>query len=87
VDPDTGQHLVDQNGEPVLYHLGNTDYVPLMLRNSNFIIAAEEVLADNFATLMEWRKDGELPPDSGGIPINDLGLLQDIEATLADGCD
>jgi hypothetical protein len=33
-----------------------------MLRNSSFIIHPEEVLAGNFATLMEWRSDGVLPP-------------------------
>ena len=87
VDPESGVPLDDGNGHPVLYHFGNTDYIPRTLRNTDFIIAADEILAENFATLMEWRKDGVLPPDSGGFAINDQQLLEDIEATLALGCD
>jgi hypothetical protein len=88
VDVTTGDHLVDGTGAPLLYNLGNTNYVPLVLRNSAFLIAPDELLADNFATLMEWRRDGELPPDSAdGFPINDPQLLVDIEAILAEGCD
>jgi len=47
----------------------------------------EEVLADNFATLMEWRSDGVLPPaNPGGFPANDVELLTAIEGVLASGC-
>ena len=58
-----------------------------MLRNSSFIIHPEEILADNFATLMEWRADGALPPaNPGGFPVNDVDLLTAIEGVLASGC-
>jgi hypothetical protein len=59
-----------------------------MLRNTSFIIQPEEVLADNFATLMEWRADGVLPPaNPDGFPANDVDLLISIEVVLASGCD
>ena len=58
-----------------------------MLRNSSYIIHPEEILADNFATLMEWRSDGVLPPaNPGGFPVNDVDLLTAIEDVLASGC-
>ena len=57
-----------------------------MLRNSSFIIHPEEVLAENFATLMEWRSDGVLPPaNPAGVPVNDVDLLTAIEGVLASG--
>ena len=84
VDADTGEALRDGNGDLIKYNFGNTNWIPLMLRNSSFIIHPEEVLADNFATLMEWRSDGVLPaanPD--GFPANDVDLLTAIEGVLA----
>ena len=40
--------------------------------------------ADNFATLMEWRSDGVLPPaNPDGFPVNDVDLLTAIEGVLA----
>jgi hypothetical protein len=87
VDPDTGEALRDGNGDLINYNFGNTNWIPLMLRNSSFIIQPEEVLADNFATLMEWRADGDLPPaNPGGFPVNDVGLLTAIEGVMASGC-
>ena len=87
VDPDTGDALRDGNGDLVKYNFGNTNWIPLMLRNTSFIIQPEEILADNFATLMEWRSDGVLPPaNPDGFPINDLDLLTAIEGILASGC-
>jgi hypothetical protein len=87
VDPGTGEALRDGNGDLIKYNFGNTNWVPLMLRNSPFIIHPEEVLADNFATLMEWRSDGVLPPaNPGGFPTNDVDLLTAIEGILATGC-
>jgi hypothetical protein len=87
VDPDTGEALRDGNGNLIKYNLGNTNWIPLMQRNTSFIIQAEEILADNFATLMEWRSDGVLPtanPD--GFPVNDVDLLTAMENILASGC-
>jgi hypothetical protein len=87
VDPSSGEALRDGNGDLIKYNFGNTDWVPLMSRNTGFIIQPEEVLAENFATLMEWRADGVLPPaNPGGFPLNDVDLLTAIEGVLASGC-
>ncbi len=87
VDAGTGEALRDSNGDLIKFNFGNTNWIPLMLRNSSFIIHPEEVLADNFATLMEWRSDGVLPPaNPGGFPVNDVDLLSAIEDVLASGC-
>jgi hypothetical protein len=87
VDPSTGEALRDGNGDLIKYNFGNTNWVPLMLRNSAFIIHPEEILADNFATLMEWRSNGILPPaNPAGFPANDVDLLTAIERVLTSGC-
>ena len=87
VDAGTGEALRDSGGDLIKYNFGNTNWVPLMLRNSPFIIHPEEVLADNFATLMEWRADGILPPaNPGGFHDNDVDLITAIEDLLARGC-
>jgi hypothetical protein len=58
-----------------------------MLRNSDFIIQPEEVMADNFALLMEWRASGILPAGTpSGFPINDIELLVSVENRLRGGC-
>jgi hypothetical protein len=88
VDTSTGEARRDGNGDLITYNFGNTNWVPLMLRNSSFIIHPEEILADNFATLIEWRSDGVLPPaNPAGDPANDVDLLVAIEDVLANGCD
>jgi hypothetical protein len=87
VDTNTGEAHRDGNGNLIKYNFGNTNWVSLMARNSSFIIHPEEILADNFATLMEWRSDGVLPlanPD--GFTTNDVDLLVAIEDVLAHGC-
>ena len=87
VDASTGEALRDGNGDLVKYNFGNTNWVPLMLRNSSYIIHPEEILADNFATLMEWISDGVLPPaNPDGFPVNDVDLLIAIEDVLTSGC-
>ena len=87
VDAGTGEALRDGNGDLIKYNFGNTNWVPLMLRNSTFIIHPEEILADNFATLMEWRSDGVLPQENpDGFPANDVDLLVAMEGVLAGGC-
>ncbi len=87
VDAGTGEALRDGNGDLIKYNFGNTNWIPLMLRNSSFIIHPEEILADNFATLMEWRADGVLPPaNPDGFPVNDVGLLTAMEGVMASGC-
>jgi hypothetical protein len=84
---DTGQVLRDGNGNLITYNFGNTNWVPLMQRNTSYIIHPEEALADNFATLMEWRSTGVLPVDNpAGDPINDVDLLVAIQEILASGC-
>jgi hypothetical protein len=86
VDAGTGKALRDGIGDLIKYNFGHTNWIPLMLRNSSFIIQPEEVLADNFATLMEWRADGVLPANPGGFPVNDVDLLTAIDGVLASGC-
>jgi hypothetical protein len=87
VDTGTGAVLRDGGGELIRYGFGNTDWVPQMLRNSSFIIQPEELLADNFALLMEWRSSGVVPATTpGGFPVNDLALLMAIENVLTAGC-
>lgn len=86
VDIATGKAIRDENGAPVLYNFGNTNYVPKVLRNTNFIIAPDEILADNFSLLMLWRKNGELPMDNDGAPIDDVSLLESMEEILAADC-
>jgi hypothetical protein len=86
VDAGTGEALRDGNGDLIKYNFGNTNWISLLLRNSSFIIHPEEILADNFATLMEWRSDGVLPAaNPGGFPINDVDLLDAIEDVLSSG--
>jgi hypothetical protein len=87
VDASTGEAFRDGNGDLIKYNFGNTNWIPLMLRNSSYIIHPEEILADNFATLMEWISDGFLPsanPD--GVPVNDVDLLIAIDNVLTSGC-
>lgn len=87
VDAGTGEALRDGSGDLIKYNFGNTNWVPLMLRNSSYIIHPEEILADNFATLMEWRSDGVLPPENpDGFRTNDVDLLVALEGVLTSGC-
>jgi hypothetical protein len=87
VDAGTGEALRDGSGDLIRYNFGNTNWVPLMLRNSSYIIHPEEILADNFATLMEWRSEGVLPPENpDGFPANDVDLLVALERVLTSGC-
>ena len=87
VDADTGEIRHDTGGNLITYGFGNTDWPARMLRNSSFIIHPEEILADNFATLMEKRATGVLSPaNPNGFPVNDPDLLFDIERTLTVGC-
>jgi hypothetical protein len=88
VDSSTGKPKRNENGELLKYNFSNTNWVRLMQRNSSYIIHPEELLADNFATLMEWRSDGVLPArNPGGDPINDVDLLTAIRNVLASGCE
>ena len=87
VNSSTGEVRRDGNGNLIKYNFGNTNWVPLMARNTSYIIQPEEVLADNFATLMEWRSDGFLPPaNPGGFAVNDVNLLVAIQDVLEAGC-
>jgi hypothetical protein len=91
VDIGTGDVLRDGGGNLVTYGFGNTDWLAQMLRNSSYIIHPEELLADNFALLMEWRRSGMLPASvpggpGTGLPVNDVGLLEAIGEILAAGC-
>jgi len=87
VDTGTGDIVRGPGGELVTYGFGNTNWVPQTLRNTNFIIHPEEIMADNFASLMEWRDSGELPTDNpSGFPIHAPDLLRDMEDVMTEGC-
>ena len=86
-DPSTGEALRDGNCDLIKYNFGNTNWVSLMARNTGFIIQPEEILAGNFATLIEWRSAGVLPTTNPSrFPVNDVDLLTAIEDVLASGC-
>ncbi|MBL8218740.1 MAG: hypothetical protein JNL62_05905 [Bryobacterales bacterium] len=86
VDTNTGKAVRNENGQLVKFSFANTDWVPQMQRNSSYIIHPEELLADNFATLMEWRAEGNVPArNPAGDAVDDMRLLTAIrDALLAD---
>jgi hypothetical protein len=91
VDPRTGQVLRDTASAPITYRLDETDLVDRMARNTSYMIHPQEVIADNFALLMEWRATGEQPGEvpggpGEGFPVNDVPLLQAMERLLTHGC-
>jgi hypothetical protein len=87
VDISTGVVVRDGNGDVVKYGFDNTNWISLMQRNTDFIIQPQEVMADNFALLMEWRANGVLPTGTpSGVPINDVNLLVSIEERLRGTC-
>lgn len=87
VEPKTGKAARDENGQLVKFGFTNTDWAPRMQRNSSYIIHPEELLADNFATVMEWRAEGNVPArNPGGDSVNDVGLLTAIRDALAADC-
>lgn len=92
VDTATGTVLRDSRGKPVVYQFEDTDWADRMQRNSSYIIHPDELLADNFALLMEWRRSGTVPESIPGGPgegfrLNDLELLREIENILTAGCE
>jgi hypothetical protein len=87
VDARTGEARRDSNGNLIRYNFGNTNWIPLVMRNSSYIIHPEELLADNFATLMEWRSERVLPASNpDGFPVNDTNLLVTIQDVLTSRC-
>jgi hypothetical protein len=52
----------------------------------------DEIMAENFALLMEWRYSGTMPESipggpGEGFPVNDKELLREIEKILTAGCE
>lgn len=88
VDARTGRVNRDADGQPIARNFGDTDWLARMMRNSSFVVHPEEILADNFATLMEWRYNGgDIPQDNpSGFPINDPDLILNIQSILTAGC-
>jgi hypothetical protein len=91
VDPQTGRVLRDAAGAPIIYPLDDTDLADRMARNTSYMIHPQEVIADNFALLMEWRATGVQPDVVPGGPgegflVNDVPLLREIERVLTHGC-
>lgn len=92
VDVGSGTVLRDENGELMRYGFDNTDWPARMQRNSPLIIDPEELMADNFALLMEWRSTAAVPtelpgpPGQEGFPVTDIDLLTAIEDVVTTGC-
>jgi serine-type D-Ala-D-Ala carboxypeptidase/endopeptidase len=91
VDPQTGRVLRDAAGAPITYPLDDTDLADRMARNTSYMFHPQEVIADNFALLMEWRATAVQPDVVPGGPgegfrVNDVPLLQAIERVLTHGC-
>lgn len=87
VDTTTGRIVRGPDGELVTYELGDTDWPQQLGRNTSYIIHPEEVSADNFASLMEWRDGGVAPADNPSeSPITDPGLLGAMEEVMTEGC-
>jgi hypothetical protein len=92
VEPLTGEVIRDDKGQPVSYGFSNTDWVRRLQRNTSYIIGPEEIIADNFALLMQWRSTGVMPLEVPGGPakgfsVNDIELLRKIEKLLSADCD
>ncbi len=68
VDLESGDVRRAPDGSLVTYDFGNTDWPGRMLRNSSYILHPEELMAENFALLLEWRKDGVMPTSVPGGP-------------------
>ena len=91
VDPQTGRVLRDAAGAPIIHALEGTDLVDRMARNTSYMLHPQEVIADNFALLMEWRATGVQPdvvpggPGEGSL-VNDVPLLREMERVLTHGC-
>ncbi len=92
VDTVTRAVLRDENGYPIVYQFGDTDWIERMQRNSSYIIHPDELMAENFALLMEWRRSGTVPASvpggpGEGFPVNDIKLLTELEKVLTAGCE
>jgi len=92
VDTKTRTVLRDDNGKPIVYTFEDTDWIERMQRNSSYIIHPDELMAENFALLMEWRRSGTVPESvpggpGEGFPVNDIELLREIEKVLTAGCE
>jgi quinol monooxygenase YgiN len=91
VDTGTRAVLRDDSGYPITYRFADTDWIERMQRNSSYIIHPDELMAENFALLMEWRRSGAVPESvpggpGAGFPVNDIELLEEIQKVLTAGC-
>jgi hypothetical protein len=87
VDTLTGEARRGENGDLRVYEAADTDWVTRMQRNSSYVIHPNELLADNFALLMQWRITGQVPESTpSGHPVTDVDLLRRIEEVLTAGC-
>jgi hypothetical protein len=91
VDTRTRAIRRDDSGYPITYRFGDTDWIERMQRNSSYIIHPDELMAENFALLMEWRRSGTVPESVPGGPgagfrVNDVQLLEEMQKVLTAGC-
>jgi hypothetical protein len=87
IDTATGEALRDERGGPIAYRVEDTDWAARVQRNSAYAIHPEELMADNFALLMEWRSSGSVPSATpSGFSVNDIRLLESVEEALVVDC-
>jgi hypothetical protein len=75
VDLSAGELITEPDGSITPIPADDTDYYELAAVNTSYVLHAEEVLADNFALLMERRLDPEVVPERPEV-------LDAIEAEL-----
>jgi hypothetical protein len=78
VDLARGELITEPHGGITAIAAEDTDYYELASVNTSYVLHAEEVLADNFALLMERRLDPEVEPERPEV-------LDAIEAELGGG--
>jgi hypothetical protein len=87
VDTLTGEVLRHDNGTLRMHGPSDTDWLARMQRNSSYVIHPNELLADNFALLIQWRSSGSQPTTTPrGYPVADIDLIQNVESLLGAGC-
>lgn len=87
VDIETGDLARGPDGALLTYDLADTNWPARMSRNTSYVIHPAEVMADNVASVMEWRSTGVMPADNAsGTAVGDPDLLRAIEEVLVGMC-
>lgn len=87
VDTMTGEVLRHENGALRMHGVSDTDWLARMQRNSSYVSHPNELLADNFALLIQWRSTGRQPTTTPrGYPVADIDLIRSVESILGAEC-